>query len=106
MEAGDCIFIPIGWYHHVRSVAPPAFACRVCACRWMCVCCVLCVFCGFSDSPGELFFCLCSSYDRNIAVNVWFDRNEELHQGYMSPAVRAHAIRSKRSSPHAPENQR
>eukprot|EP01052_Picozoa_sp_SAG31_P036266 SAG31_NODE_4498_length_3185_cov_36.595269_1_plen_464_part_00 len=43
MDAGDCVFIPVGWYHHVAS------------------------------------------FDRNIAVNVWFDRNEELHEGYLHP---------------------
>ena len=24
MEAGDCLFIPSGWYHHVDSPSPPS----------------------------------------------------------------------------------
>ena len=24
MEAGDCLFIPSGWYHHVDSPRPPS----------------------------------------------------------------------------------
>ena len=43
MEAGDCIFIPIGWYHHVRSVHRlrlPAASVRAAGC----VCVVCCVF--------------------------------------------------------------